>query len=121
MWSILHALSFGKRDGSSKLAKEISVMSLELVAAITLWLSSFSVNEAEPECLLTPPSLYRQVCLGHLYVVDIVGAMDRSLSCCCRVALVRGSPLCLPWCALTLSLGLSLCLPDSPVPLVSPQ
>ena len=41
MWSILHALNFGKRDGSSKLAKEISVMSLELVAAITLWLSSF--------------------------------------------------------------------------------
>ena len=40
MWSILHALNFGKRDGSSKLAKEISVMSLELVAAIALWLSS---------------------------------------------------------------------------------
>ena len=111
----------GRRDGSFKLAEKISVMSLELVAAITLWLSSFSVNEAEPECLLTPPSLYRQVCLGHLYVVDFVGAMDRSLSCCCRVALVRGSPLCLPWCALTLSLGLSLCLPDSPFPLVSPQ
>ena len=51
-------------------------MSLELVAANTMWLSSLSVNEAEPERLPTPPSLYRQTYLGNPYVEDSVGDMD---------------------------------------------